>query len=77
MSRTIQDPDFREWEVFASAANSGFADKSQIIFNCLSDRHLRPRVVELDDDVAEAEKRVAEGSQAELQEMLQQAHRYD
>jgi hypothetical protein len=77
MSRTIQDHDLREWEVFASAANSGFADTSQIIFNCLSDRHLRPRVVELDDDVAQAEKRVAEGSQTELQELLERAHRYD
>jgi hypothetical protein len=77
MTRRIQDNNFLEWEVFASAANSGFADTSQIVFNCLSDRLLRPRVVELKDDVAEAEKIVNEGTPAELLQMLQNSHTLD
>ena len=77
MSRTIQDADFLEWEVFASAAESGFADHSQLVFNCLSNRWLRPRAVDLEGDVAEAEKLVAEGSPRELLEIFQTAKPID
>ena len=77
MSRTIQDADFLEWEVFASAADSGFADHSQVVFNCLSNRWLRPRAVELEGDVAVAERLVADGSSVELLEMFQQAKPID
>ena len=77
MSRTIQDADFLEWEVFASAAVSGFADHSQLVFNCLSNRWLRPRAVELEGDVAEAERLVAEGSPIELLEIFQRAEPID
>ena len=73
MSRTIQDADFLEWEVFASAAESGFSDRAQVVFNCLSNRWLRPRAVELEGDVADAERLVVEGSPVELLEMLQRA----
>ena len=73
MSRTIQDADFLEWEVFASAAESGFADSSKLVFNCLSNRWLRPRAVELDGDVADAERIVAEGTAGELREMFDRA----
>jgi hypothetical protein len=73
MSRLIQDADFLQWEVFASAATSGFADHSQLVFNCLSNRWLRPRAVELESDVAEAERLVADGSPVELLEIFQRA----
>ena len=73
MSRTIQDADFLEWEVFASAAESGFADRAQLVFNCLSNRWLRPRAVELDGDVADAERIVADGTPVELLEMFRKA----
>jgi hypothetical protein len=77
MSRTIQDADFLEWEVFASAAESGFADHSQVVFNCLSNRWLRPRAVELEGDVAEAERLVADGSPVELLKIFQTAKPID
>jgi hypothetical protein len=73
MSRTIQDADFLQWEVFASAAPSGFADHSQLVFNCLSNRWLRPRAVELESDVAEAERLVVEGSPSQLLEIFTRA----
>ena len=73
MSRTIQDADFLEWEVFASSAASGFADRAQLVFNCLSNRWLRPRAVELDGDVADAERIVADGTPVELLEMFRKA----
>lgn len=77
MSRTIQDSDFLEWEVFASAADSGFADHSQIVFNCLTNRLLRPRAVGLEVDVANAEKIVAAGAATELADLFRRARPLD
>ena len=73
MSRTIQDANLLEWEVFASAADSGFSERPQIVFNCLTNRMLRPRVVELAGDVADAERLIAKGTQADLTALFQRA----
>jgi hypothetical protein len=73
MSRTILDADFLNWEVFASAGDLGFSEHPQIVFNCISNRWLRPRAVEVEGDSADAEKLVVERSDAELLKLFQEA----
>jgi len=71
MSRTIQDDDFRVWEVYPSAGAEGYVDDPHIIFNCLTNRMIRPRYVEVEGaDEAEAERLVVEAPDPVLKEML-------
>ena len=69
MSRTLTDKNMLTWEVYPS----GGADRSHIIFNCLSNRMLRPRFVVADGDEADAERAVIEASPEQLQEMLRRS----
>ena len=66
MSKTIVDKNMLTWEVYPS----GGADRSHIVFNCLSNRMLRPRFVVASGDEADAERAVLEASNDQLQEML-------
>jgi hypothetical protein len=70
MSRTIMDKNFLTWEVYASG---GPSDQPNIVFNCLSNRMIRPRYVRAEGDGADAERVVSEASNEQLQQMLSQA----
>lgn len=70
MSRTFQDAGFLTWEVYASSGAAGYPERARIVFACLSDRSLRPRVVIQGGDKADAEKAVLEYSESELRDLL-------
>lgn len=69
MSRTLTDNNMLTWEAYAS----GGPERSHIIFNCLSNRMLRPRFVVTDGDEADAQRVVFEASTEQLQEMLRRS----
>jgi hypothetical protein len=71
MSRKILDKNFLTWEVYASG---GPSDKPNIVFNCLSNRMIRPRYVRAEGDEADAERVVSEASNEQLQQMLIEAN---
>jgi len=71
MARTIQDDDLRVWEVYPSSGAEGLHDDACIVFNCLTNRLIRPRYVEVDGaDGAEAERLVVQAPDLALKEML-------
>lgn len=73
MSRQIQDQNFLVWEVFPSGGDMGFASDPYIIFNCLTQRDLRPRRIRVPGDAADAEREVREARDAELLSLLQES----
>jgi len=70
MSRRFQDSDFLVWEAYPSGSKFGYAERPHIIFNCLTNRRLRPRFVESEGDAADAERLVATARPADLLELL-------
>lgn len=56
MSRVIQDDNLLLWEAYVSGSRRGFPEDPIIIFRCVSDRALRSRSIQLDGDVADAER---------------------
>jgi hypothetical protein len=77
MRRTISDADLLVWEVFPSAARNGYADRTRLIFHCLSDRTRRSRQLELDTDVASTTRRLADAGEADLLALLEKAGELD
>ena len=77
MSRTFQDSNLLKWEAYASGGKHGYADKARIVFHCLSDRGRRARVVQLTGDQSEAERTVADASEAQLAQLLAGAAELD
>jgi hypothetical protein len=73
MGRTFQDRNFLVWEVYTSGGRHGFSDNPHVIFNCLTQPAIRSRYVELGTDEAEAQRHIAETSDAELLAMLEGA----
>ena len=73
MTRTIQDPDLQLWEVYATAAKSGFPQRSRMVFHCLTDPGRRARFLERDGDKAEVEHEVATLAPADLVGLLARA----
>jgi hypothetical protein len=73
MSKTFTDDNFMTWEAYPSGGDFGFPENPYIIFNCLSNRMLRPRFVEQTGDSADAERIVAQASPHELSSMLARA----
>jgi hypothetical protein len=73
MSRTFLDDELRVWEVYPSGSRRGFAEKPAVIFLCISDRALRARFVDMDGDVADAERSTAILPDQKLKEMLNAA----
>jgi hypothetical protein len=71
--RTILDDELRRWEVFATTGDFGGPDPAKLVFRCTSDAALRPRVIVYDGDKSEAEKAVAEATDPELVDMLEDA----
>jgi hypothetical protein len=70
MSRTILDQNMLTWEVYPSGGAYGVNDQPQVIFNCLSNRMLRPRYVSLQGDEADAERRISLASNEELLDLF-------
>jgi hypothetical protein len=77
MSRTFQDRNFLVWEVYSSGGAHGFSDNPHAIFNCLSQLDMRPRAVEIGADESEAQKLIAEMTDAALLELLEHAQDID
>jgi hypothetical protein len=73
MPRTFQDRNFLVWEVYPSGGKHGFSDNPHIVFNCLTQKQLRPRYADLGTDSADAQRRVVEASDAALLQMLEQS----
>jgi hypothetical protein len=69
--RTFQDRNFLVWEVYPSGGAHGFSDNPHIVFNCLTQKQLRPRFTDLGTDEADAQRRVVEASDDELLTMLE------
>ena len=69
--RTFQDRNFLVWEVYPSGGAHGFSDNPHVVFNCLTQKQLRPRFADLGTDEADAQRRVVEASDAELLTMLE------
>ena len=77
MSKTFTDDDLLMWEAYPSGGDFGFADHPHIFFNCLSNRLLRPRVVEKGEDEADAERVITNASQQSLLELFRQSREID
>lgn len=77
MSRVFQDENLLKWEAYASGGAHGYSEKARIVFHCLSDRSRRARVVQLEGDQSEAERRVAESSDDQLAGLLADAVELD
>lgn len=73
MSRTIVDADLRQWEVFASAGPSGYADPAALVFRCRSDGDVPSRGLTVDGDKSEAEAAVLRSTPEELRALLERA----
>jgi hypothetical protein len=73
MTRTFQDKNFLVWEVFPSGGRHGYSSNPHLIFHCLTQRDIRPRYLDGGSREADAERRLAEASNAELLEMLERA----
>jgi hypothetical protein len=73
MSRKFQDENFLIWEVYPSASRFGFSVDPSLIFNCLTDRQVRPRYVVHEGDEADAQRTIVLASQHELMDMLRRS----
>jgi hypothetical protein len=73
MARTFQDDNFLIWEAFASSGAFGYPDAPHVVFNCLSNRTIRPRYVQLEGQEPEAQRRVQTVSEDELAGLFRSA----
>jgi hypothetical protein len=73
MSKTFTDENLLVWEAYPSGGDFGFSRHPYIVFNCLSNRMLRPRVIERGANEAEAERVVSTASQRDLLELFRQS----
>lgn len=73
MARTFQDENFLVWEAFASTGAFGYAEAPQLVFNCLSNKTIRPRYVQLQGWEPEAQRQVQSVSDDELLKLFQTA----
>ena len=72
MSRTILDDNMLAWEVYPSGPH-GDSPRPCVVFNCMSNRMLRPRYVYVKGDEADAERNIGLASNEELLELLEQS----
>ena len=77
MSKTFTDDDLLMWEAYPSGGDFGSAGRPYIVFNCLSNRMLRPRVVSQGENEAAAERAIVSASQEELLELFRQSREID
>ena len=52
---------------------AGYLERPQVVFNCLSNRMLRPRYVLMKGDEADAERRIALAANEELLAMFERS----
>ena len=73
MSRTFLDDNLLTWEVYPTGGPFGFSDSPFIVFNCLSNRMIRPRYVSTVGDEADAERTIELASDQQLLEMFKRS----
>ncbi len=73
MSRTFQDENFLIWEAFASAGPFGYPEAANVVFNCLSNKTIRPRYVELKAAEPEAQRQLESIPDLDLLHLFQSA----
>jgi hypothetical protein len=73
MSRKFQDENFLVWEVYPSASRFGFSHNPHLVFNCLTDRLLRPRSLLHEGDEADAERVIVDASRDQLMALLRRS----
>lgn len=77
MSKTFQDENFLVWEAFPSGGSFGFDEDVKIVFHCVTDRRLRPRYIDTDEDSADALQHIERATPAQLLEMLERSREID
>jgi len=73
MSRTFQDENFLVWEAFASSGAFGYPEAPQVVFNCLSNKTIRPRCLQMEGWEPEAQREIQSVSDDELLRLFQTA----
>lgn len=73
MSRTFYDANLLTWEVYPSGGPFGYTNRPYIVFNCLSNRMLRPRYISTAGDEADAERTISLASNEQLLEMFERS----
>jgi hypothetical protein len=73
MTQKFLDKDLLLWEAYASTGAFGFPENPKIVFNCLTDRVMRPRTLVTEGDEAGAQAQLANASKAELLALFEQA----
>ncbi|HET9439330.1 MAG TPA: hypothetical protein VFO52_04135 [Longimicrobiales bacterium] len=73
MSRTFLDENMLTWEVYPSGGSFDYATHPHIVFNCLSNRALRPRYITTIDDDADAERTISLASNEQLHELFKRS----
>lgn len=71
MAKTFLDNDLLLWEVYPSTGAFGFPENPKIVFNCLTNRAKRARVVEAPGDEADAAATLQHASTKELLAMFE------
>jgi hypothetical protein len=77
MARTFQDENLLVWEAFASTGEFGYPEAPNVVFNCVSNRTIRPRYVQMDGWEPEAQRELQTVSDAELFRLFQSARPLD
>lgn len=77
MSKTFTDENLLVWEAYASGERHGYSSNTAIVFNCLTNRMLRPRIVGPLKDEAKAEALIAHASPNELRDLFKKARELD
>ena len=77
MSKTFTDENLLIWEAYPSGGDFGFSKRPYIVFNCLTNRLLRPRAIERGENEADAERVITRASQQDLLDMFRQSNEID
>lgn len=70
MSQTFTDGNLLTWEAFATGGRYGLSVRPRVVFHCLSDRSLRPRVVVLPGAGVGAQELVEDADPTRLRELF-------
>ena len=73
MSKTFVDKNLLVWEAYPSTGAFGYPENPKIVFNCLTNRMMRPRLVEFEGDEAGAEAAISRSSSQELLQLFETA----
>lgn len=73
MSRTFLDENLLSWEAFASTGAFGYPEGPRVVFQCLTNRTIRPRYVELEGEENNAQRLLEQIPADELVALFQTA----